>query len=358
MVESHSVTVASRTEPKPPVGVIKSLTTGFETTASHIGLALFPLLLDLFLWFGPHLSIFPLAEGLIKFISEQPAPDEANAQLLQLMVERLKVEAAQNIFNRLSTTPLGIPVLMGDEPLGGNPAGYPLVWPIDSGLGLLTLALGLSIVGLLLGTVYFVLIGALFDDGERLTWGGIAKQVLVNWARLTTLSVIVSVFGIGVGLILFLCLGVLLVGLFVLTQFIPFSLDVGLILVAVSEVIAGSLLLWLILLLAFSMHGMVLKNRGVLGSMWDSVRLVQWNLLPVMSLFTLIYLINAGLSYLFNLPAPDSWLRLAGIGGHAFVSTGLVAATFVFYKDRYRWWTEMRQWLMAQKRKQLVNNKQ
>jgi hypothetical protein len=47
----------------------------------------------------------------------------------------------------------------------------------------------------------------------------------------------------------------------------------------------------------------------------------------------------------WNLPAPDSWVTLAGIGGHAFVSTGLVTATFVFYKDRYRWWVEMRQWL-------------
>jgi hypothetical protein len=343
------VTVASRAEPKPPVGVIESLSTGFEITASHIGLILFPLVLDLFLWFGPHLSIFPLTERLIKFISDQPAPDEANAQLLQMMIERLKVEAEQNFFNRLSTVPLGIPVLMGNEALGANPIGYPLVWPISSVLGLLTLVLGLSIVGLLLGTIYFVLIGAAFADGERPTWGEISRRMLVNWARLTTLSLIVFVFSLGVGVLLFLFIAILLVTLAVITQFAPFSLNVGLIVVAISEVIAASLVLWLILLLAFSVHGMVLKNRGVLGSMWDSVRLVQWNLLPAMSLFTLIYLINAGLSYLFNLPASDSWLRLAGIGGHAFVATGLVAATFVFYKDRYRWWTEMRQWLMVRK---------
>ena len=29
------------------------------------------------------------------------------------------------------------------------------------------------------------------------------------------------------------------------------------------------------------------------------------------------------------------------------ISTALVTATFVFYQDRYRWWVEMRQALVA-----------
>ena len=69
MVESSLVTLptraaSSRAEPTPPVGVIESLTTGFETVASHLGLLLFPALLDLFLWLGPRLSIDNLIQRL------------------------------------------------------------------------------------------------------------------------------------------------------------------------------------------------------------------------------------------------------------------------------------------------------
>ena len=56
---------------------------------------------------------------------------------------------------------------------------------------------------------------------------------------------------------------------------------------------------------------------------------------------------KTGAELLWNIPADSSWLLLLGLGGHAFISTALVAATFVFYQDRYRWWIEMRQTLMA-----------
>jgi hypothetical protein len=33
----------------------------------------------------------------------------------------------------------------------------------------------------------------------------------------------------------------------------------------------------------------------------------------------------------------SSWLAFIGIVGHAFVVTGLLAATFVYYRDATRW---------------------
>jgi hypothetical protein len=35
------------------------------------------------------------------------------------------------------------------------------------------------------------------------------------------------------------------------------------------------------------------------------------------------------------------------VAGHALISTALIAATFVFYQDRYRWWMEVRRGLAA-----------
>ena len=42
--------------PTPPVGVIESISRGFEMVAGHLGLILLPILLDLFLWMGPRVS--------------------------------------------------------------------------------------------------------------------------------------------------------------------------------------------------------------------------------------------------------------------------------------------------------------
>src|SRR5262245_29762331 len=44
------------TLPAPPVGIIESLTSGFETVASRLYLVLIPIAFDLLLWLGPRIS--------------------------------------------------------------------------------------------------------------------------------------------------------------------------------------------------------------------------------------------------------------------------------------------------------------
>ncbi len=348
MVKSLFVTVTPRAEPKPPVGVIESLATGFEAIASHIWIVLLPLGLDLFLWLGPRLSISPLTQNLIKWMKQLQGPAEAEAQSLQTtLMAALELAGKQvNVFNFLSTAPLGIPVLMDWQLAEKIPGGQPVVLAIDNSLSFVILWLGFSILGLLLSTVYFVFIGLLFDENKLLSLREIGKRMLVNWGRLTALSLILAGLSVLVLPAFIFVFGVLQMMLAAFSALTPFTIDISGTASVLSQVIIGVILLWILMLLVFSVHGMVLKNRGVFGAMWDSVQLVHWNLLSVIGLFILIYLIGAGLDYLWNLPAPDSWMLLLGIGGHAFVSTGLVAATFVFYKDRYRWWTEMREWFI------------
>jgi hypothetical protein len=55
-------------------------------------------------------------------------------------------------------------------------------------------------------------------------------------------------------------------------------------------------------------------------------------------LFLLAFvIINQGLNFLWNTPSQGSWLMLVGIGGHAFVSTALLASSFVYYRDINAW---------------------
>ena len=71
-------------------------------------------------------------------------------------------------------------------------------------------------------------------------------------------------------------------------------------------------------------------------------------LIAALLLQVLIIMIYLGMQVIWRMADPGSWLALIAIVGNAFVSTGLAAASFVFFKDRYRYWSEFRQQLIAE----------
>ena len=52
-------------------------------------------------------------------------------------------------------------------------------------------------------------------------------------------------------------------------------------------------------------------------------------------------LLNQGLNMLWQVPPENSWLMLISIIGHAFVTTGMLSASFVYYQDMNRWSDEI-----------------
>ncbi len=60
--------------------------------------------------------------------------------------------------------------------------------------------------------------------------------------------------------------------------------------------------------------------------------------LPNSSLFVLsVILTSIGLNYLWSIPKPNSWMLLVGLIGHAFITTALLAASFIYYRDTTSW---------------------
>ena len=59
------------------MGALACVTTGFEVTARHLELILLPLLLDLFLWLGPRLSVSPLLMAIKDLMSQLMTTDVA-----------------------------------------------------------------------------------------------------------------------------------------------------------------------------------------------------------------------------------------------------------------------------------------
>jgi hypothetical protein len=111
--------------------------------------------------------------------------------------------------------------------------------------------------------------------------------------------------------------------------------------------IGGGLVIWLLFPLVFSAHGIFVKKRPAWVSLREGVRVTRVTLPATALLFVTVMLLSQGLDLLWNQPKETSWLVLVGLTGHAFVTSGLLAATFIYYHDADLW-------LQRQVQKQLL----
>jgi hypothetical protein len=94
---------------------------------------------------------------------------------------------------------------------------------------------------------------------------------------------------------------------------------------------------WLIVPLFFTQHGILVRKQNAFYSIFTSLRMARFTL-PTSALFVLsVLLLTIGLNSLWMVPTGDSWMLLVGIAGHAFITTALLAASFVYYRDMNAW---------------------
>src|SRR5947207_2670807 len=114
-----------RKMPEPPLGVIASITSGFETVNARLELILLPLALDLFLWLGPHLSIRPMMEKSLNLMRIILARNPPSLQGFEASRDRLITFAAEfNLFSVISQ-PLGLPLGLPSLMAGRSPSVIP-----------------------------------------------------------------------------------------------------------------------------------------------------------------------------------------------------------------------------------------
>ena len=296
----------------PLPGILPTLKAGFEVTGRHWWLVLLPALLDTFYWLGPRLSPRLLVEQAINTLAGQPLLAEMNDQL---------ITAAQqtNLFTSLTIPFLGVPALMRLAP-AETPLS-PSIIEVQSLALWFFLFLGLSIAGILLTAFYFTLVArAVKQDQKQLALRQFLQRVLRTWGQLTLIG-----------------LGLLIAALII---FFPLLL-IGYLLSLISGqlfflvlLIGTMLLFWIAVFCGFAPHGLTLNGRSLFQAVTESVQLVRINYISTMLLLLAITSISTLMDYLLRLADDGSWLTLSSILGHAFVSTSLVAATYVFYQDR------------------------
>jgi hypothetical protein len=311
----------------PPPGVIGSLRAGFDVVSSHVWLIILPLFLDVLLWLGPRFSVGGLLNPFFRMIFNQARTTlNTSSDLERFATYQAAFSEVLDRFNllsllsRLQSFPVGISSLLAQTMPVKTPLGSQDVVPITSLPGLLGLGLLFTIIGWIVGGMYFRWVsGIALSDPNRVT------MVRPSWAIIQTL--ILSVVWV-IGLMM------ILIPTMLVLAFLTF----------LSPLLASGVLLvafffsfWLIVPLFFTPHGIFVRRQNAFYSIFTSLRMARFTL-PTSGMFVLcVFLLSTGLNYLWSVPTGDSWMLLVGIAGHAFITTALLAASFVYYRDMNVW---------------------
>ena len=289
--------------------------------ASRPALIIPPLVLDLFLWLGPHLGIARLIDALTEPAIQAGGLVEEQASLIRQVIE--SAGERFNLLSALSTIPIGIPSLMAGRMPLENPLGLISRIDVDDAGRVLLIWIGLSGIGLGFGAYYqYWIAGAIAPDAE-LGPGWMAALRMVGF------GILIFVGGLVAGI-------TVLIAITLATLILPL-LGTGVFFLGFA------LLFWVAVYLIFTPHGIIRYNQGVFRSMFESFLLVRWNLLATVGYLGMAFGTYWILNLVWNLPSPASWFSLLALAGHAFVATTLLAGSYAYYQGR-------REWLMAARR--------
>lgn len=309
----------------PPPGVIGALRAGFDVVASHVVLILMPLLIDILLWLGPRLSVAEILGPAYRAAFEQArfslASTEDASRLVQmqsLFNETLEHFNLVSLITRLQMFPVGISSLMAKVMPVQSPLGEQNIFSISSGWWMLIYMFLLVVIGWVAGGLYFRWVSGIVL-GEREESISPVRAIV----QTLLLSIIWVVMLVGISIPLMIVLTVLMM--------ISPALASG------AAFIMLVFSFWLIVPLYFTPHGIFIRKQNAFSSIYTSLRMARFTL-PTSAMFVFsVFILSTGLNYLWSVPASDSWMLVIGIAGHAFITTALLAASFVYYRDMNVW---------------------
>jgi hypothetical protein len=304
----------------PPPEIINSIKSGFDTIATHITAILFPLLLNLFLWLGPRLRMNALFNLIKTDVISQAGSNIPAAELEQIMGWYEMATSRINLFWMLRTIPIGVSSLPFSDATASSPLGVPSVLEV-SAFNLFGWMFLIALVGWICGGLYFWTVSWLAIGNKETGHIGIGYAI----AQTFLLSILWGIF------LMIITMPIMLV-LALLAQIAPFLAQIFIVVISLGSI-------WIIAPLYFWSHGIFVKKQNAFLSIWSSIQMTRFTL-PTSGMFVLtVFLLAFGLNLLWTIPAENSWMMLVGIFGHSFVSTALLASSFIYYRDANIWTT-------------------
>jgi len=316
----------SQVKPRPP-RLIPSLVEGFNAVAGQIHLIFFPIAIDLFLWFGPLVRVRDLLMPVMARAAELSG-EAYGQQGVEIIKSSKELWAALlegfNLLFGLRSYPIGIPSLMVSQGAQQNPLGSLQIIEIASFNSALYLVLGLSAVGIVLGSLYFILVARAANK----TSDPFSIPVFFRSAgQSLLLSLILLMVVIALGFPA-MCL---------MSSLVLFLPGLG----TLPFMVFGLAFIWIMLPMSFSPHGIFLGGMNATRSIVTSFKLVRSMMTGSGMFLIMVILLSYGLDALWSTPGVESWMLLVGIFGHGFISCGLLASTFVFYREGLKWLSEV-----------------
>ena len=307
------------------LGIIDSLSAGYRFLGYRFSLLLVPVLLDLFLWVGPRLSVAPLLDRVANFYANAGTVEGMPAEMVDLSAEFSRIlgefSAGYNLMEFLvNSSMLHVPSIMV---MTGPMPGAALIQISSVGVAFMV-AIVLVAIGLLLGVFYMSLVARHLPIGHgpnTMTWPEFASSVFRNW--------------------LLLILLVVLLALFLVALYIPVSVGIALV-ALVSPAFSSTLALFLGLLSALILFflyfvpvGLIMDSLPLRTAVVQSVQLVRGRFVTTLGFFLLTSLIMVGVGLILsNIAAFAPWGTISAILLSAYLGTGLVMALMVFYRSQ------------------------
>jgi hypothetical protein len=292
--------------------VVDTLSRGYAVVNKHPWVLVLPILLDIFFWMGPRLSIAPLVQSVM---SRVPTPDGLTEEMLQsyssLQQSTTQIAESFNLFSLLSTSFPGLPSLMAGKEAASQSID------LASASSAATATLLLIVAGSLLGALYYTSVAQAVRE-ER---SGLLGAAWLNWLRLMGLLLLAIVVTTG--------LAVPIIGIVLLIATV-LPAAVGLV---------GSFLwvtgIWVMFYLFFVVDAVVISGAGPFRAIRNSFAVVRYNLGPSLGLIILIWIITLGLPIVWGSMLDNPITATMAVLGNVYVSTGLAAASMIFYRERF-----------------------
>ncbi len=311
--------------------MIETLSAGYAAVNRQPWVLLLPILLNVFLWLGPHVSYSPLVGpvvtgatdwtqrmtgGASQPVADAETEDVSGPEMVQVRQWLIARSDDVNGFEALVWSPLAVPNLPSL-----STASDDIAFVTGWGDGIVLLSASIAL-GLLVGAWFY---GGLAVASQNAPGGPLAAGRRVPRGVLDVIGLMAILLGVS-----------LLLGL-------PVVLLIGFTALISPPVAAlGSLMLLVGLLFAtvylfFSVPAIFVSSAGPLQAIQRSVGTVRRHLWASLALILLTWLILAGMGQAWELLAsyvPSPYGVLLGILGNAYVASGLIAAGMVFYIQR------------------------
>ncbi len=309
------------------ISVIDALSSGYQGVGQHIWLILVPVLVDLWLWLGPHVSASDAVEALEKFFANTSVAFPSD--YMEMVTKTLEQLKQVNLFSVLALSPMGPPSLLGGLGLTSPVISSATTWQLYGTGQLFIFVILMVVLGLLLAAAYMVPMAVLLR-GDHFSWATLLYDLGRSWASFILFSLIMLVGIFVASMILsFVLLFASLFGSTMMTAIMGFFL-----------MLSSWLMLWLLVTFAFVPESIVLDRAPVLTAMARSLNVVWRNFWATVLLVGLGLALTEGFYLIWERLGSSSLGLIIGIAGNAYISSGVALASMLFYRDRFSCWQQ------------------